>query len=132
MFIKSAVSILFTLGSLFGYIRITDPTKLEVPQKIETSVQTGKTLKEILPLVSESDIEAWRKVAWCETHGNWQMHGSIYSGGLGIRNDVWLAYGGGEYAPHAGLANMHQQIIVAKRINHSGYVPDQNGCEGSW
>lgn len=132
MFIKSAVSVVFSICSLFGYIRITEPTKIETKQKIETVMRLEKTVEQLLPLVSEADIKAWRKVAWCETRGNWQMQGSIYSGGLGIRNDVWLAYGGGEYAPNAGLANMHQQIIVAKRINKSGYVPDQYGCEGSW
>jgi hypothetical protein len=77
-------------------------------------------------------MEKWTKVAWCETHGNWQMHGATFSGGLGISNVVWNEYGGSrDFAPHAGLATPEEQVIIATRIN-KGYVPDQNGCEGAW
>ena len=65
-----------------------------------------------------------------------QMHGSIFSGALGIRNNVWLAYGGGEFAPHAGLAEPKEQITIARRIEAQAgtpnYVPDQKGCSGGW
>jgi Transglycosylase-like domain len=83
-------------------------------------------------LVSAIVMEKWTKVAWCETHNNWQMHGATFSGALGISNIVWREYGGLEFAPHAGLATPQEQVLVATRINSNGYVPDQNGCEGSW
>jgi len=80
--------------------------------------------------VTDADRVAWSKVAVCETGGNWQMTGSSFSGGLGFANSSWLAYGGAEFAPNAGLATMDQQIIVAKRIQSN--PPDQNGCSGGW
>ena len=95
----------------------------------------------IVPPDTQAMMEAfyayqWGKVAVCETGGNWQMRGSIYSGALGIRNNVWLAYGGGEFAPVAGLAEPSEQITIARRIEARAgtpnYVPDQRGCSGGW
>jgi hypothetical protein len=83
------------------------------------------------PLVTPDQQRAWNKVAWCETHGDWDMHGAIFSGALGISNVVWNEYGGTEFAPHAGLATPQEQMVVAIRIN-GAYVPDQHGCEGAW
>jgi len=82
-------------------------------------------------LVSALVMEKWTKVAWCETHGDWQMHGATFSGALGISNIVWHEYGGLEFASHAGLATPQEQVVVATRIN-GNYVPDQNGCNGGW
>jgi hypothetical protein len=93
-----------------------------------TTTTTTTTVK----WVTDEDIVKWRRVAWCETHGNWHMHGATFSGGLGISNIVWREYGGLQYGRHAGEANMHQQIIIAKKINHNGYVPDQNGTCSAW
>lgn len=82
--------------------------------------------------ISAWDQYRWNKVAWCETHGDWDMHGSNFSGGLGISNVVWIEYGGQEFAPHAGLATPFEQMLVAKRINSNGFVPDQNGTCHKW
>ena len=82
--------------------------------------------------VTEEDMRKWQKVAICEQGGNWRVQGPIFSGGLGFRNYVWEANGGLEYAPNAGLATPQQQVAIAKKINSSGYVPDQNGCDGGW
>lgn len=82
-------------------------------------------------LVDPAIVAKWEKVAWCETHGNWSMQGSIHSGGLGIKNVVWRSYGGAYYAPNAGLATKQEQILIATRINSSGFIPDQDGfCRG--
>ena len=81
-------------------------------------------------IVTDADRVAWQKVAICEESGNWFVQGSVYSGGLGMLNSTWVAYGGLEFAPNAGLATIDQQIIVAKRIQTN--PPDQNGCSGSW
>jgi hypothetical protein len=109
-----------------------------------TPVTTTTVPKVVLTITSpdaEGMIDAifaykWGKVAVCETGGNWTMHGSVFSGALGIRNNVWLAYGGGQYAPHAGLADPSEQITIARRIQASAgipnYVPDQSGCNGGW
>lgn len=105
--------------------------------KATTTSTTANELKEVLPPpsipdgVTEEDMRKWQKVAICEEGGNWQFQGPIFSGGLGFRNYVWLAYGGGQYAPNAGLATPEQQVAIAKKIN-GDYVPDQNGCGGGW
>lgn len=96
------------------------------------TVPQTTTTTTITRWVTPEDIVKWSRVAWCETHGNWHMHGATFSGGLGISNVVWREYGGLEYGRHAGEANMHQQIIIAKRINNNGYVPDQNGTCHKW
>ena len=34
-------------------------------------------------------VAFWQRIAQCETHGNWRMHGSVYSGGVGFANSTW-------------------------------------------
>lgn len=80
--------------------------------------------------VTPGDFIAWSKVAVCEEGGDWSVQGSLYSGGLGMLNSTWAAYGGLEYASNAGLATKEQQIAVAKKIQFN--PPDQNGCSGPW
>lgn len=59
----------------------------------------------------------WDRMAQCETGGNWQHFPyGTWTGGLGIYNQTWLGWGGGEFAPTAGQATKEQQIIVAERI----------------
>lgn len=70
----------------------------------------------------------WDAVARCETGGDWAMHGSIYSGGLGFANTSWDGYGGREFASHAGLASREQQIVVAERIR----TANGGGLAGAW
>jgi hypothetical protein len=88
-----------------------------------------------IPLVSPEVMKQWNRVAICETGGNWKMHGSRYSGGIGFRNDVWTEYGGQKYAPHAGLATPEEQVLIARTIQARAgvpnFVPDQDGrCRG--
>lgn len=82
--------------------------------------------------VTTTERAAWERVAICETGGDWTMEGPVYSGALGMRNTVWIAYGGTQFAPNAGEATEDQQIQIAERVNSTGFVPDQNGCAGSW
>lgn len=64
----------------------------------------------------------WDRIAACETGGNWAMQGSSFSGGVGFANSTWSAFGGGEFAPNAGMATREQQIIVAERVyDYGGY-----------
>jgi hypothetical protein len=73
-------------------------------------------------------VAAWNKVAWCETHSNWQHKGYLYEGGLGILHSNWAYYGGYKYAPHAWLATPEQQITVAIKIQHGLPTPDKYSC----
>ena len=74
----------------------------------------------------------WAKVNICEMGGRWDIGGPVYSGGLGITNINWVAFGGHEFAPRAELATPMQQVAVARRIQGNDYVPDQNGCGPGW
>lgn len=68
-------------------------------------------------------IEArWIAVGRCEQPGAgwmgvaWDTTSSTFSGGLGFYNGTWTSWGGGEFAPNAGLATPRQQMIVAERV----------------
>ena len=39
--------------------------------------------------LTPSVIRYWDAIADCETGGNWRMHGSVYSGGVGFANSTW-------------------------------------------
>jgi len=88
-------------------------------------VQTTQTpISQVPVLVSQPTITffgtaadpRWDEIARCETGGNWAMVGKTYSGGLGIYNGTWNAFGGQQFASNPGLATREQQIIVAERI----------------
>ena len=102
------------------------PTTGTTPPALAITSTTSTTL------VDSLTVSKWEKVAWCETHGDWKMSGLTFAGGLGISRVVWEEYGGLQFAPHPGLASKEEQVYIATRINSSGYVPDQNGCEGGW
>lgn len=79
-----------------------------------------------VPLPTE---EFWDKLAWCETHQDWQ-NGGKWAGGLGIYTKgkfadnnmgTWERWGGEEFAPSPDLATREQQIIVAERIAVLGW-----------
>jgi len=104
---------------------------------ITTTSTTSTTVPP--PLVSPEIMAKWQKVAQCESGQRWyQVHyGShSFSGALGIRNDVWIEHGGGEFGPTAGHASPMEQVIVARRIQARGgvpdYVPDQDGVCRGW
>ncbi|HEY7134002.1 MAG TPA: transglycosylase family protein [Acidimicrobiia bacterium] len=66
--------------------------------------------------VRQVNDAVWDRLAQCETGGNWGLHGARFSGGLGIFNGTWDAFGGREFASNAGSATRDQQIAVAERI----------------
>jgi uncharacterized protein YabE (DUF348 family) len=74
----------------------------------------------------------WDKLAECESGGRWNTVDSAtpaYDGGLGILRSTWIAFGGAEFAPNAGLATREQQIIVGQRIyNTYGGWSQSWGC----
>ena len=100
-------------------VTTTTETKIEIPV-----VNVG--------LVPRSIILKWEKVAVCETGYNWTLRGSLYSGGLGITNYNWVAYGGRQFANNEADASIEEQVYIATKINSSGYVPDQYGCGHGW
>lgn len=101
----------------------TEPLTVSLTSQDSRSVEISSAV-----VLAPDVIAAWNKVAWCETHGNWQHQGWLYEGGLGILHSNWASYGGYKYAPHAWLATPVEQIAVALKIQHGLPTPDQHGC----
>ena len=80
--------------------------------------------------VTPAERAAWYRVNACEEAGNWHVRGTVYSGGLGISETNWYAYGGQRDFGDEWAASPDEQIVVAMRIDP--YPPDQNGCTGGW
>ena len=103
---------------------------------VETRAAYSKSLahyklsQHLVPKIS-IDYYLWMHVNICEEGGRWNIVASVYSGGLGIRNSNWVAYGGTRFAWNGGLATPSEQVYIASRINYGYPVPDQHGC-GSW
>ena len=122
--VLSLVIMLVASSHLHSTVTVThNKTSKEKPVVTTTTIPLG---------VTHEDMVKWSRVSICEMGGNWKYQGPIYSGGLGIRNTNWVAYGGLKYAPNAGLATPEQQVAVAKTINAGYNVPDQNGCGRGW
>ena len=70
--------------------------------------------------LTNNHADRWEDIAWCESGRQWDLRASNrtgnYGGGLMIRDNVWVAYGGREYAPTADRATKAQQIDIAERI----------------
>ena len=94
-------------------------------------LQSGAEISNAVVLTPDV-IDAWNKVAWCETNGNWKHQGWLYEGGLGILHSNWAYYGGYKFAHHAWLATPVQQVAVAVKIQHGLPTPDQNGTCAAW
>lgn len=116
----------------------TTTTTVPAPTPVVTPAPTttvpaqsdlGTSTSVITPATSEQ-VAAWEMTATCETGGDWSMQGPTYSGGLGMLNQTWVAYGGLAFASNAGLATPAQQVAIALRIQST--PPDIDGCHGSW
>ena len=102
----------------------------------DQSTATSPYALYLTTIVTPSVMSKWNKVAWCETHRNWQSRGPIFSGGLGITNHNWAEFGGWDFAHNASQATPEQQVLIATRIQENagvgGYVPDQYGYCSAW
>jgi hypothetical protein len=58
----------------------------------------------------------WRRLAMCETGGNWRHRNSLYQGGLGFYYASWDAYRPRHFPAEAYLASPVEQVVVGKRI----------------
>jgi hypothetical protein len=108
-------------------------------ERIENGVTTGRDVLSQVPSVEPVPAVVaygtladwhWDALAACESGGRWDTidpAASPFDGGLGIYRPTWLAFGGAEFAPNAGLATREQQIIVGMRI-YSAYGWGAWGC----
>lgn len=103
----------------------------KVPTTTTTTTTTVPAVKPA-PLVSAATFAAWYKVAWCETHADWDRNQPNFDGGLGISRVVWIEFGGQRFAPAPHLATPMEQVFIATRINAGYDVPDQDGACHAW
>jgi len=127
--LKRLIALCVLVVSLFIINTASADTKNTVTTTTETKIEIPVVN---VGLVPRSVVLKWEKVAVCETGYNWTLIGSLYSGGLGITNTNWIAYGGRQFANNAADASIEEQIYIATKINSSGYVPDQYGCGHGW
>ena len=124
-----ALAVMFTLV-------ISIPANADVQVPVPTTVQIVKT-RDVPPepVIPPAIMAKWAKVNICETGGNWHTKGPIYSGGLGILEVNWMAYGGWKFGAEYA-ATPAEQVFIAMKIQadkgYAGYVPDQNGCGHGW
>ena len=126
---------LVVLAVMFTLV-ISIPANADVQVPVPTTVQIVKA-RDVPPepVIPPAIMAKWAKVNICETGGNWHTRGPIYSGGLGILEVNWMAYGGWKFGAEYA-ATPAEQVFIAMKIQaangYAGYVPDQNGCAGGW
>ena len=114
----------------------TLPAEANVQKPVPTTVQIVK-VRDVPPepVIPPAIMAKWAKVNICETGGNWHTRGPIYSGGLGILETNWMAYGGWKFGAEYA-ATPAEQVFIAMKIQaangYAGYVPDQTSCSGGW
>ena len=114
----------------------TLPAQADVQKPVPTTVQIVKA-RDVPPepVIPPAIMAKWAKVNICETGGNWHTRGLIYSGGLGILETNWMAYGGWKFGAEYA-ATPAEQVFIAMKIQaangYAGYVPDQLFCSGGW
>lgn len=83
----------------------------------------------LLAGIPQSKIAQFDRLAQCESSGNWSISTGMFEGGVQFLNSTWLAYGGGEFAPHAYQATREEQIYVANKLqNVTGWRSSWPGC----
>ena len=114
----------------------TLPAQADVQKPVPTTVQIVK-VRDVPPepVIPPAIMAKWAKVNICETGGDWHTRGPIYSGGLGILETNWMAYGGWKFGAEYA-ATPAEQVFIAMKIQaangYAGYVPDQIFCSGGW
>jgi hypothetical protein len=58
----------------------------------------------------------WKRLARCETGGDWRHHNGPYEGGLGFYGGSWDAYRPAGYPRDAHRASPAEQVAVARLI----------------
>ncbi|WP_308439179.1 transglycosylase family protein [Streptomyces sulfonofaciens] len=75
-----------------------------------------------IPLLGAANAQAadgstWDRLANCESGGSWSADpGNGYYGGLQLSPNMWVLYGGLDYAPRADQASRSEQIAVAEKV----------------
>lgn len=101
----------------------TDPAAAEEFARqpdVAADLATGEHESSNHSTIRNDHADRWEAIAWCESGRQWGLRATnrtgTYGGGLMIRDNVWRAYGGGEFAGTADQASKAEQIEVAERI----------------
>src|SRR5664280_498335 len=83
--------------------------------------------------VTDHQRAAWDRVNICEQGGRWNVHGSLFSGGLGFSHANWSQLNTFGFPASAADATPDQQIRVAVAFatrywGNPDAAPDQHGC----
>jgi hypothetical protein len=113
------------------YVRDGGPV-LTVPVPRVHKIEGAGVPTTLAPSLPPGVMARWIRVHRCEQPSTWHDNGPIYGGGLGISRRSWAGYGGLRDFGDEANATPTQQVIVARRIEGTSYVPDQAGCSGSW
>ena len=113
----------------------TLPAEADVQKPVTTTTVIESKPLYPEPVIAPAVMAKWAKVNICETGGDWHTRGPIYSGGLGILEVNWMAYGGWKFGAEYA-ATPAEQVFIAMKIQaangYAGYVPDQTSCSGGW
>jgi hypothetical protein len=106
--------------------------------KSQHATTTSSTTTTTAPLVSAYVIAQWQTVTVCENAGSWIPQGSAYPDGLGVNAANWYAEGGGALDPTDQVLTAERLVdslvgkVIQGHVVYPGFVPDQDGCDGSW
>ena len=119
-----AIGIVLAVGSVGG--------RPQAPAPLPPTVSIPLDQMHSRPDLTDTQVQQWSTVAWCETHADWDRNQPNFDGGLGISRVVWIENGGLQYAAAPHLATPREQIRIAVRINDGYAVPDQHGTCAPW
>jgi hypothetical protein len=119
---------IFTFGNAGFYGSLGGSTVYSPPSAATGNLGDG---------VTDYQRAAWSRVNVCEEGGRWDVHGSIYSGGLGFSRANWNQFNTFGFPADAADATPEQQIQVAVAFamrywGNPNAAPDQNGCTGGY
>lgn len=97
------------LRARFPYRAVTDPAYRTWVRAVWREHLSAARAEVDVPVV-------WRRLAHCETGGNWKHRNSMYQGGLGFYYGSWDAYRPKGFPAEAYLATPADQVAVGKRI----------------
>jgi hypothetical protein len=114
-------------AALVSRARIEAEQKVLLAMQAQQQLQLAQFYAAVAEFYRPKTGVNWDGIAQCETASNWHMQGAKFSGGLGFYNGTWSSFGGGQFAPNAGMASREQQIVVAERV-YARYGLSGWGC----
>lgn len=91
----------------------------QAPALVVAAGVTGSAIA--IPLLGAANAHAadgvtWDRLAQCESEGDWSAKSNSHYGGLQLTQEMWVTYGGLDYAVSPDLASRSEQIAVAEKV----------------